>query len=333
MINGRQPTVFNVVPLGNVDIGAVSISFGQANLVQSCFRFEWNESIYPLSKRYKLPNGGFDLDSAAVEAAQKLEFSGPTIFVTSAPYGVPKSTQLFFCDFGIGDNKNISIISTDLWDQLPPPRRPQPYILHSLATAVLSHCAGLEFHEETHGCLFDYCDDISSIDLSFAGGGLCDTCRQHLNRCLRDGKINIMEAASSIRLRNRGAGRKSCFVAMPFNRKFEPIYEIITETLGKVGWSVYRADEVGYPRRITDAIMMQIFSADLVLAELTGGNPNVFYEVGFAHAAGCDTILMTQEERIPFDVVAERTIIYRPEPSGIKDMTMQLARFAGKGTF
>ena len=61
-------------------------------------------------------------------------------------------------------------------------------------------------------------------------------------------------------------------------------------------------------------IWRSINEARIVIADITGGNPNVFYEIGIAHTIGKDVILISQdigEKDIPFDIHARRVIDYR----------------------
>ncbi len=120
-------------------------------------------------------------------------------------------------------------------------------------------------------------------------------------------------------------------MVMPFNKTLKPVYRVVSQALRADGWIVQRADEIVRPRRITDAIMQAILISDLVVADLTGSNPNVFYELGLAHATGCDVILLTQERRIPFDVTTESTIFYKAHKKGLEALAQQLHRLAAHG--
>ncbi len=58
-----------------------------------------------------------------------------------------------------------------------------------------------------------------------------------------------------------------------------------------------------------------------IIANLTKKNPNVFYELGIAHAIGKEVILITQTmEDVPFDLKALRCIVYSFTPRGMKEM-------------
>lgn len=102
------------------------------------------------------------------------------------------------------------------------------------------------------------------------------------------------------------------FVLMPFNDLFNTYYdEIYKPALMEAGMDVYRADTLYASVPIIEDIRNGIIKADLLLADLTGKNPNVFYELGLAHAIGKSVILTVQNlEDLPFDLRHLRTIIY-----------------------
>jgi hypothetical protein len=78
------------------------------------------------------------------------------------------------------------------------------------------------------------------------------------------------------------------FVLMPFDPKFDDIYKLgIKETAEKLGITAERVDEqIFYKENILERIYNQINIADFIIADMTGRNPNVFYETGYAHANG-----------------------------------------------
>jgi hypothetical protein len=107
------------------------------------------------------------------------------------------------------------------------------------------------------------------------------------------------------------------FVAMQFEG-YEEIFEhVITRPLRNAGVWVDRVDKYPHPTNILEDIRSTIRDADVVVAEITPGNENVFYEVGYAHACGAPTILLVQRDReLPFDVRPERCIVYDDTPEG-----------------
>ncbi|WP_153144675.1 hypothetical protein [Dechloromonas sp. H13] len=115
-----------------------------------------------------------------------------------------------------------------------------------------------------------------------------------------------------------------CFVLMPFDRKFDDVYEFGIRGACEDA-SVYceRVDEQIFPGSMLDRIYNQISTADLLVADMTGRNPNVFYEVGYAHSQGKNVILLTQQaDDIPFDLRHFPHVVYGGQ---IKDLRRELA--------
>jgi hypothetical protein len=102
------------------------------------------------------------------------------------------------------------------------------------------------------------------------------------------------------------------FVLMPFDKKFDDVYKFgIKEACKGAGAYSERLDEQIFAESMLDRIYVQINKADLLIADMTGRNPNVFYEVGYAHALGKRVILLTQETGdIPFDLQHRQHIVY-----------------------
>lgn len=102
------------------------------------------------------------------------------------------------------------------------------------------------------------------------------------------------------------------FTLMPFEEKFNDIYKLgIKEAANDAGGYCERVDEQIFEERMLDQIYNQINKADVIVADLTGRNPNVFYEVGYAHALGKRVILLTQNaDDIPFDLKHHYHIVY-----------------------
>jgi len=118
-----------------------------------------------------------------------------------------------------------------------------------------------------------------------------------------------------------------CFVLMPFDAKFQPIYEDhVKPTVGRSGLRCERADEIRGPNLITWDIWEHINRARLLVAELTDQNSNVFYELGLAHALSKDVILITQSmDFVPFDLKTIRCICYDFTPRGTRKLERELA--------
>jgi hypothetical protein len=102
------------------------------------------------------------------------------------------------------------------------------------------------------------------------------------------------------------------FVLMPFDKKFDDIYKFgIKAAAGSLAIRAERVDEQIFSEGILERIYRQIDAADVVIADMTGQNANVFYEVGYVHAKGKLCLLLTQDaDDIPFDLRHRRHIVY-----------------------
>jgi hypothetical protein len=102
-----------------------------------------------------------------------------------------------------------------------------------------------------------------------------------------------------------------CFVVMPFASELDYVYRTIQETVEKAGLRCVRGDERTISRPIIDDIRADIATADLVVVDFTGKNPNVYYEAGLADAWKKKWIVIAQStDDLAFDVRHVRTILY-----------------------
>lgn len=108
------------------------------------------------------------------------------------------------------------------------------------------------------------------------------------------------------------AAKPFAFVLMPFDPAFQDIYKLGIQAIAHEADVVAeRVDEQTYSETILERIYRQIENADFIIADMTGRNPNVFYEVGFAHAREKLVTLLTQSaDDIPFDLRHHRHIVY-----------------------
>ncbi|MFC2000510.1 hypothetical protein ACFLXE_07155 [Chloroflexota bacterium] len=106
-----------------------------------------------------------------------------------------------------------------------------------------------------------------------------------------------------------------CFVIMPFEEPFHRYYqEVFAPAIRKAKLTPLRADEIEKPGVIVDQIWRGIQEAEVLLADLTGRNANVMYELGLAHALGKPVVQLVQSVTdLPFDLKALRHIIYRTD--------------------
>lgn len=125
----------------------------------------------------------------------------------------------------------------------------------------------------------------------------------------------------------------TCFVVMPFDSLFEAQYtKVIRPAVQEAGLACVRGDEIYTQAAIVADIWNSLRAARIVVAELSGRNPNVMYEVGLAHAIGKPSILLTREQDdVPFDLRALRYLYYDVNnPSWGSDLQVQLTEMIGK---
>ncbi|MES1181444.1 MAG: hypothetical protein ABUL44_01485, partial [Flavobacterium sp.] len=115
--------------------------------------------------------------------------------------------------------------------------------------------------------------------------------------------------------------KKFCFILMPFDADFDDTYKLgIKQSCIDSGAYCERVDEQIFTESILERVYNQISKADIIIADMTDRNANVFYEVGYAHALGKTTILLTKNsDDIPFDLKHYPHIIYSNSIIKLKD--------------
>ncbi|MBI3939376.1 MAG: hypothetical protein HY315_00950 [Acidobacteria bacterium] len=122
----------------------------------------------------------------------------------------------------------------------------------------------------------------------------------------------------------------SCFVMMPFGEWFDRYYqEIYVPAIREAGFEPVRADELFNTGSVVEQIWEQIDKSKVLLADLTGKNANVFYELGLAHAARKPVVFAAgQIDDIPFDLRHLRVIVYDVrEPQWAATLSRQITEF------
>lgn len=114
---------------------------------------------------------------------------------------------------------------------------------------------------------------------------------------------------------------KRAFVLMPFKKaRLNKIYKnIVKPTIESKGLECLRADDYETNEAVMKDIWIAICQAQVVIAEMTGLNPNVMYELGISHTFGTPTIMMVQPSRrvkFPFDISHIRVIEYTDDAGG-----------------
>jgi hypothetical protein len=120
------------------------------------------------------------------------------------------------------------------------------------------------------------------------------------------------------------------FVLMPFTNDLTGIYNaFVKPTIEDKQFRLIcrRADDVKSNKAIMQDIWKSICEARLVVADLSGLNPNVMYELGIAHTLGKETVLIYQrggDVKFPFDLTHIRRIEYENNALGGKQLENEL---------
>jgi len=116
-------------------------------------------------------------------------------------------------------------------------------------------------------------------------------------------------------------------VMMPFQASFKNVYSAIKAAVETVGCKCARADDIWENSAIIEDIVSLIDRAAVVICDCTGKNPNVFYEIGIAHALGREVILITQNAAdMPFDLQHIRHLSYLNNGEGLKKLQEALEK-------
>jgi hypothetical protein len=87
---------------------------------------------------------------------------------------------------------------------------------------------------------------------------------------------------------------------------------IVARAAEELGLATVRADQISEPGLITRQVIDHLLNAKAAVADLTGLNANVFYELAVRHTARLPTVLIAEEgEHLPFDIAQMRTIFFR----------------------
>src|SRR5688500_11983423 len=110
-----------------------------------------------------------------------------------------------------------------------------------------------------------------------------------------------------------------CFVISPIGaegsdirkRADQVLCHIIAPAVEACGYDYKRGDQIAAAGVITAQVTHLLMNCPLVIADLSGHNPNVFYELSIRHSVSKPCIQMIDaQDKVPFDVADQRTILY-----------------------
>jgi len=113
--------------------------------------------------------------------------------------------------------------------------------------------------------------------------------------------------------------------------------DVFQPACARFGLEAVRADKIAAPGEIPEQIFVLLRDAEVVIADLSGANPNVMYELGLRHSRDKITVQVGEQGRLPFDINTVRTMKFLRSERGLIDLRNAvedalLAGLTGKGT-
>jgi hypothetical protein len=142
-----------------------------------------------------------------------------------------------------------------------------------------------------------------------------------------EGKVVSLEPQNTIEKTGKRSDTKPVvFVAMPFRKDMEDVFYFgIQDPSRDIGFLCERIDNESFTGDILEQVKSKIDNCTVVIADLTGSNPNVYLEVGYAWGKGKPTILLVKDgEELKFDVRGYKHLKYETIKGLKESLTKEL---------
>jgi hypothetical protein len=213
-----------------------------------------------------------------------------------------------------------------------------------LMRRVLATTNGKVFHEEYHHDAVNFLSAVKSpytehnVEIAETLEVVHQEAQTAMNEALR--LIRSAPAPSKMHEASRTPSASTAhitgtaFVLMwmdPERHDLVDVHITIRDICSEFGIVATRADDIEHQGRITDVVLRQIASSEFIIADLTGGRPNVYYELGYAHALGKRPILLRRSGTpLHFDIAGYNVPEYT-NITNLKDrLRKRLASMTGK---
>jgi hypothetical protein len=191
----------------------------------------------------------------------------------------------------------------------------------------------------------DYPTQLEIVKIVEQNEGRARRLHRLLEKYFPDGKIDAdaqmfhhrigEERSETLRAVGYESGQKPhVFIAMPFADEMSDLYHYgIQQAVSSSGYLCERIDQMPSTGDVLPRIKERIKTSTLVVAELTGANPNVYLEVGYAWGCGVPTVLLVKKNEIGslrFDIAGQRCIAYMNIQDLEKKLSSELTGLAGQ---
>jgi len=140
--------------------------------------------------------------------------------------------------------------------------------------------------------------------------------------------LEVMEFVEKVLERCDALRRQqSCFVAMPFDSKFDAVYEVIRDCIEVAAYRPVKVNEQVFNKSIVEKVFEDIRAAKLVVFLAADRNPNAFYECGYAVALNKEIITVTDVfSNLPFDIRDRNAIAFGSDSSDPTNLRSELIK-------
>src|SRR5688572_24513201 len=141
--------------------------------------------------------------------------------------------------------------------------------------------------------------------------------------------VTSLSAAEPQRQHAQRRRAPRCFLAVPYTGIEPSLRQTVELSAREAGFKIISLDQS--PVRhgtIQELVISEIARADCIIADLTGNTPNVFFEIGLAHAMGKTIFTLVRADSqndAPVDLRGYQYLTYLPTASGLLELRKSLA--------